>query len=403
MTISIFHLLLPRVALIVLLMIFLQCSSFNSASASVANYNVVSFGAKPDGETDCTKAFLSAWEKACGSAEPAAIYVPRGKFLLGKAEFTGECNNKAISITIDGTLLAPSNYHVTGGNDDDWIVFHNVDGVSIRGGMLDGKGTALWACKNSGGNCPSGATSLKFINCKNIKVTGLTSVNSQMFHIVIHESQHVKLQGVKVAAPGDSPNTDGIHIGGSDDVTILNSNIRTGDDCVSVGPGTTNLWVENIACGPGHGISIGSLGKDENEEGVRNVTVKTVKFTGTENGVRIKTWGKPCNAFVRDVVFQHAVMVDVKNPIVIDQNYCPDHDGCPQQASGVKISDVKYQDIHGSSATEVAVKFDCSSENPCSGIALEDVRLTYNNQIAQASCRNAGGTSQGLVQPESCL
>ncbi|KAK4270753.1 hypothetical protein QN277_019526 [Acacia crassicarpa] len=220
--------------------------------------------------------------------------------------------------------------------------------------------------------------------------------------MVIHQCQNVKVQGVKVVAPRNSPNTDGIHIGESHDVTILSSNTTTGDDCISVGPGTTNLWVESVACGPGHGISIGSLGKDQNEHRVQNVTVKTVTFTGTDNGVRIKTWGKPSNGFVKDVHFQQAIMVDVRNPIIIDQNYCPDN-SCSLQASGVKISDVMYDDIQGSSATEVAVKFDCSSNNPCTGIKLKDVKLTYNNQSSKASCQNAGGTSQGYVQPKSCL
>ncbi|KAK9288957.1 hypothetical protein L1049_017428 [Liquidambar formosana] len=71
--------------------------------------------------------------------------------------------------------------------------------------------------------------------------------------------------------------------------------------------------------------------------------------------------------------------------------------------SGVKISDVTYQDIHGTSATEVAVKFDCSSKNPCSGITLQDVKLTYLNQPADASCVNAEGMASGLVEPTSCL
>ena len=85
-------------------------------------------------------------------------------------------------------------------------------------------------------------------------VARLTSHNSQMFHIVIHESQHVKLQGVKVVADENSPNTDGIHIEESNDVTVFGSNIRTGDDCISIGPGSSNVWLERIACGPGHGI-----------------------------------------------------------------------------------------------------------------------------------------------------
>lgn len=89
---------------------------------------------------------------------------------------------------------------------------------------------------------------------KNILISGLTSLNSQMFHIVINGCTNVKLQGVKVSASGNSPNTDGIHVQLSTGVTLLNSIIRTGDDCVSVGPGTTNLWIEKVTCGPGHGI-----------------------------------------------------------------------------------------------------------------------------------------------------
>lgn len=64
---------------------------------------------------------------------------------------------------------------------------------------------------------------------------------------------------------------------------------------------------------------------------MENVTVKTTTFTGTENGVRIKTWGRPSKGFVRNIVFQHAVMSNVKNPVVIDQNYCPDENKCPGQ------------------------------------------------------------------------
>lgn len=73
------------------------------------------------------------------------------------------------------------------------------------------------------------------------------------------------------------------------------------------------------------------------------------------------------------------------------------------QASGVRITDVTYQDVHGTSATEVAVNFECSERYPCSGIILEDVNLTYNDQPALASCANADGSSYGLVEPRSCL
>ena len=95
---------------------------------------------------------------------------------------------------------------------------------------------------------------LQFSNSNNIVVRALTSLNSQLFHIVVNGCHNVKMQGVRVTAAGNSPNTDGIHVQLSSSVTILDSKIGTGDDCISVGPGTTNLWIENVACGPGHGI-----------------------------------------------------------------------------------------------------------------------------------------------------
>ncbi|XP_068666569.1 polygalacturonase-like [Aristolochia californica] len=364
-------------------------------------YNVVNYGAKGDGETDSTRAFLSAWSSACGSTKPATIYVPAGRYLIKKATFGGPCRNNKISFKIDGTLIATTNYAVYG--KENWLLFTGVKGVSITGGTLDGKGAGLWACKAAQKNCPDGAKSLTFNNCQDITIDGLKSINSQLYHIGFNGCRNVNVRGVQLVAPDDSPNTDGIHVQLSTGVTIINTGIKTGDDCISIGPGTRNLWVERVACGPGHGISIGSLAKDLKEEGVSNVTVKSAVFTGTDNGLRIKSWGRVSNGFVRDVNFLNAVMVNVKNPIIIDQNYCPRNENCPGEHSGVKISGVRYENIKGTSATKVAVKFDCSKANPCNAIGLQDVKLTYQNQRAASSCKNARGASRGLVEPPSCL
>lgn len=100
----------------------------------------------------------------------------------------------------------------------------------------------------------SARQSLAFSNSRDIVISGLTSVNSELYHIVIDGCQNALVQGVTVMAPGDSPNTDGIHVEGSTYVTIMGPDISTGDDCISIGPGTTNLWIEQVTCGPGHGI-----------------------------------------------------------------------------------------------------------------------------------------------------
>lgn len=77
--------------------------------------------------------------------------------------------------------------------------------------------------------------------------------------------------------------------------------------------------------------SIGSLGKDMDEQGVENVTVQKTFFKGTKNGFRIKSWARPSNGFVEGVRFINATIQNVQNPIVIDQNYCPHKLNCPRQ------------------------------------------------------------------------
>ncbi|KAI3470301.1 hypothetical protein Pfo_026964 [Paulownia fortunei] len=381
----------PTTILFPALFLLFLCQSLAIAST----YNILDLGAKADGKTDSTNSLLKAWSSACASTKPSTIYVPQGRFLLGNLHFKGPCSNKAITFHVDGTLVAPSDYNAIG-NAGNWLLFEGADGVSIRGGVLDGQGAALWACKKYGNNCPSGVTTLGISNSKNVAITGLTSQNSQMFHIVINGCQNVKLQGVNVMASGNSPNTDGIHVQLSTGVTILNSKISTGDDCVSIGPGTTNLWIENVSCGPGHGISIGSLGKDFQEAGVQNVTVKTVTFKNTQNGLRIKTWGRPSKGFVRDVLFQHAIMTNVQNPIVIDQNYCPSNKNCPGQythfcgVSGVRVSQVTYKTIKGTSSAQAA-------------ITSQDIELTYINHLKRPTivyCENARVLSTGTVLPK---
>ncbi|XP_062150090.1 polygalacturonase-like [Alnus glutinosa] len=368
---------------------------------SNAAYNVVSFGAKPDGKADATQPFLKAWASACSSARPSTIYVPKGRFLLKATVFRGPCKSR-ITVQIDGTLVAPLDYRALG-NSGYWILFIQVNDVTVYGGTLDAKGAGFWACRKSGKTCPVGARSITFNWANNIVISGLTSINSQLSHLVINSCNNVVVRNVKLFAPDQSPNTDGIHVQTSTVVTIEGSTLQTGDDCISIGPGTKNLLINNIKCGPGHGVSIGSLGKEVNEAGVQDVTVRNAVFSGSDNGVRIKSWARPSNGFVRNILFENIVMNNVENPIIIDQNYCPNNQGCPTQSSGVKISGVTYRNIKGTSATPEAVTFDCSPTTPCRGIRLEDIKLTYMNKAATASCKNIGGSSTGILVPGSCL
>ena len=165
--------------------------------------------------------------------------------------------------------------------------------------------------------------SLRFDFVTNSKVTSLTSINSKNAHINLFGSKGIEFHYIHIIAPENSPNTDGIHIGSSSNIEITDSTIATGDDCVSMSPGSKNINIRNVTCGPGHGISVGSLGGGPNEEDVSGLTVTDCTFIGTQNGLRVKTWAKPYPGNVFNLTFEDIIMENVNNPIIIDQQYCP--------------------------------------------------------------------------------
>jgi polygalacturonase len=90
---------------------------------------------------------------------------------------------------------------------------------------------------------------LQLVECNNLELSFFSSKNSPQMNVSILKSSYVT-----VVAPGNSPNTDGIHVGRSENVHITDSTIGTGDDCVSIASGSRFVTVHGITCGPGHGV-----------------------------------------------------------------------------------------------------------------------------------------------------
>lgn len=60
-------------------------------------------------------------------------------------------------------------------------------------------------------------------------VTGITIRNSPQFHLKFDTCQSVEVHGITISSPGDSPNTDGIHLQNSAGVTIHHSSLACGN------------------------------------------------------------------------------------------------------------------------------------------------------------------------------
>ncbi|KAJ6758565.1 hypothetical protein OIU74_025251 [Salix koriyanagi] len=368
--------------------------------------NVVDFGAIGDGQTDDTNAFLYAWKALCGDdgghEGSPSLQIPEGKtFLLQPVEFQGPCKSVSVQVQVQGKIIAPSTVEEWKNCEADcWIGFVGVANLNMYGsGLLDGQGSDWWMRTVQANN----SNALNFERCDDLQLSGLTHVDSPKGHIGINDCNGVLISNLNIAAPENSPNTDGIDVARSTNVHIQDSTIGTGDDCVAINGGCSYINITNIACGPGHGISVGSLGKDGQYDTVEEVHVRNCSFTGTQNAARIKTWPGG-SGYVRKISYEKITLVASKNPIIIDQHYCDGVRNCRKSSTSLQVSDVTYSSFHGTSVDEEAIRLDCSGRG-CINIVMDNINITSADpgKTTYAYCEHTSGTSWFTAPNVPCL
>ncbi|GJV06008.1 probable polygalacturonase [Tanacetum coccineum] len=376
-----------------------ELGGFGKLFESKVVLNVKDYGAKGDGIQDDTKVFTDVWDIACSSKVKSRIKIPDGSnCLVGPISIGGPCNSK-VTLEIAGSIIAPSNPDVWNGNDTQkWLYFHNVDHLTVKGGgTINGMGHEWWAtsCKTDPDNpcrhAPTVSTDAAAMELVSYCFT-MSKRSLDLCRVTIKASR------LSISAPASSPNTDGIHISESTNVEVKDTTVRTGDDCISIVSNSSKVTVTRIACGPGHGISIGSLGKSGTCDQVYDVSVREAFLSNTENGLRIKTW-QGGTGFVRNVKYENVWMVNVSHPIIIDQYYCDSSKACPNETSAVNVENISYVNIKGTSANKEAIRFACSDVSPCEMLYLEDVELvSAKGGTTTSFCWEARGSSSGTVK-----
>lgn len=371
--------------------------------------SVRSFGVQADGRTDDSRAFNAAWQTACNARGNVILLIPKGTYLVGPLRFKGPCREvSSLTVLLEGYLKATTDLSVYKSGSG-WIEFAWIGGLTLTGGgVLDGQGAEAWPfskCSTTP-NCDLLPTNLKFVGMNRTIVHHITSLNSKFFHIALVGCRDFTGSELSIFAPDESPNTDGIHLERSTNVHLSRSIIGTGDDCISVGQGNSEITITNITCGPGHGISVGSLGKYPNEQDVKGLVIRNCTMIGTSNGIRIKTWpDSPGRSTATNIRFENIMMKHVRNPIIIDQEYCP-FDSCSSKApSRVRLSDIYFKNITGTSASPVAVMLSCSKGTPCENIYLQDVHLNLSSgdkRLPISSCENVKARYIGAQMPPPC-
>jgi polygalacturonase len=312
------------------------------------DFPVTDFGAKGDGQTDCTESFAKAIA-ACNAAGGGRVVVPPGEFLTGPIHLKSNVNlhvskGATIAFRTDPNAYLPAVLtrfeSIECMNYSPLIYALDQENIAITGeGTLDGRaGTnRWWHWKGRWGGEADVVTGwspgdpdqhpangrlkqmaidgvpvaervfgngdnlrpnfIQPYRCRNVLIEGVTLRNSPMWNINPVLCKNVTVRRVKVDSHG--PNNDGCNPESSSDVLIERCEFDTGDDCIAIKSGrdhdgrrvnmpSENIVIRGCRMKDGHGgVVIGS----ETSGGVRNVFAEDCEMDSPhlDRALRIKS------------------------------------------------------------------------------------------------------------------
>jgi galacturan 1,4-alpha-galacturonidase len=315
------------------------------------------------------------------------------------------------NIDLLGTVKFTSNmtYWINNGfpfEFQDQIAFWIVGGENILingGGTIDGSGQ-VWYDAFATNSTLLRPILLTLYQATDVVITNITMINGPEWTNFVNEGKNIVYNGINISAVSTSnnlaKNTDGWDIYRSDSVSIINSNINNGDDCVSLKPNSTNIIASYLYCNGSHGISVGSLGQYAGVyDIVENFTSTNVQMYNAQNGARIKAFAGPGvgSGIVKNISFSFFTEGNVDNPLIVDQCYMTNTTECTAYPSNVYIQDVTFANFKGTSSGKeksVVASLACSPDSRCNNITVNDIFLEPPSTDGNAtySCQNVNIT-----------
>ena len=158
--------------------------------------------------------------------------------------------------------------------------------------------------------------------CKRVLISGVTIQNAPRFHVVPNLCSDLVLDGITVRCPWNAQNDDGIDIGNSERVLVVNCTVDVGDDgiCMKGGSGETGLKngpcrdiliCDNTVFHAHGGFVIGS----DFSGGMERIVVRNCTFSGTDTGLRFKS-APDRGGVTKDIYITDISMNDIREAAV---------------------------------------------------------------------------------------
>jgi hypothetical protein len=301
-------------------------------------YYVTNYGAVGDGITVNTVSISNAISAAAVTGGTVEITAASSNYMCGPLNLKSSVNFQVdAGATLQMLPIAAWPGTTTFINGD---TLHDVE---ISGsGTIDGNahfGSSEWWGPVNGAAVASRPNFINFVKSSKILIQNITLQNPPTFHLMLKgNNSNITIQSIIINTPGNSPNTDGMDLG-STNILVQNCYISDGDDNIEIGGSSGKvayLTVTNCTFGTGHGVSVGSL----IQAGVSNVTVVNCSFTGTVNGIRMKS-DNDRGGVVQNLQFYNITMTNVSIPLQIYSYYNTvgtPHNITPQIAAGEVVA-----------------------------------------------------------------
>ncbi|AWG22652.1 glycoside hydrolase [Flavobacterium faecale] len=208
-----------------------------SSSIYAKDYNVLTFGAKGDGETIDTQAVQRAID-LCSGEGGGRVIIPAGKkVMIGtiylKDFVTLYLENGAVLLGspnyADYTTDTHKNTYKNEPHMDRCLIFaRDAKSFSIEGkGTIDANGHPKNFTKEKGGR----PMMLRFMNCNDISVRDVTLINPAAWTSAWLYCNEIVVDGIKIISRVNH-NGDGLDFDGCTNVRVSNSSFDTSDDSI---------------------------------------------------------------------------------------------------------------------------------------------------------------------------
>ncbi|MFC1765693.1 glycoside hydrolase family 28 protein [Planctomycetota bacterium] len=207
--------------------------------SNAAIFNVKDFGAIGDGVALDTLAVQKAID-TCSEAGGGVLRIPAGDFVIGTVQIK---SNVTLSFDHGSQLLGSQDMKdypidklrpAREGNSECLLYAADATNIRFEGlGVIDGRGSREAFPKNAGpGRKDNRPRLIRFENCKNLTLSGLTYKNPAFWGIHLVDCKDVHITGVTLDMRDNNSNNDGFDIDGCENVLLENSEIHSHDDAI---------------------------------------------------------------------------------------------------------------------------------------------------------------------------